>query len=394
MKQIFRTGAIVLVVAVAFGLYAAPVIVAQQSPDGVVSSPVMATAAAVAAYWTPERMATAIPRDINPGTPSAAPGPLSGADGPASLVAGNLPGQAAGSVVRVSNAARQDAVPTFPYAYPYPFTRQQVFPIAFFSGGYTQYPFSNNGKLFFTLGATNYVCSATSLTSGADGNASLVLTAGHCVSSGAGTWATNVMFSPGHRDNATPAAFDYDLNTAGTQRWPAYTMYTTSSWFNSGNLRRDFAMIVVRRRIPDGVRLGNVIGTQGLAWNWTDQQHYHSFGYPAAALGVWPYTAFNGQRQWACQSNMARRVTEYAGAGPAPLAIGCDKTGGTSGGGWFMGFNENLTTGYQANGGYLNSVNSWRWISPSQPRALHGPYFDTLVETMWNTARAVVVPAP
>ncbi len=387
--------AIALILALGVGLFALPVLVAQPRSDGIVRSPEMATAATVAAYWTPQRMASAIPRVINPGAPSARAGRVLAPAGPPMLVAGNEPGQAPGSPMRLTGAAPQRAEPLGheAFSYPYPFSRQQVFPIAFFSGGYWRYPFSTIGKLYFTLGTSDYVCSATSVTSGEGGNQSLVLTAGHCVSSGDGVWATNVLFSPGHRDNATPAALAYSV---ASPRWPAYSLLTTTEWHNNGNLKRDFAMIIVRRRVSDGTPLGSVAGTQGLAWDYTDIQHYHSLGYPAATLGVWPNTVFNGQRQWACQSSYARRVTEYnpSAPGPAPIAIGCDMTGGCSGGGWIMGFNDGVTTGFQANGGYLNSVNSFRWINPSQPRALHGPYFDSAVGSMWNTARVVVVPWP
>lgn len=395
MRKLIRASVIGLTIALAAGLYSVPLIVAQSRPEGIVRSPEMATAAAIVAYWTPQRMASAIPRVINPGTPSARAGRVLAPTGPATFVRGNEPGEAPGSLTRLTGAAApQDAKPLGyeAFSYPYPFSRQQVFPIAFFRAGYTRYPFSNNGKLFFTLGTTDYVCSATSLTSGG-GNQSLILTAGHCVSSGAGAWATNVLFSPGHRDNTTPPDFAY---SAGSARWPAHQLFTTTEWFNDGNLKRDFAMVVLRRKVSDGTPLGNIIGTQGLAWDFPEIQHYHSLGYPAATLSVWPFTPFNGQRQWSCQSSYARRVTEYnpSAPGPAPIAIGCDMTGGCSGGGWIMGFNDGWTTGYEANGGYLNSVNSFRWISPSQPRALHGPYFDSAVGTMWNTARVVVVPWP
>ena len=44
------------------------------------------------------------------------------------------------------------------------------------------------GKVFFTLAGADYVCSAAAVTSP---RADVVVTAGHCVSDGAGHWATN-----------------------------------------------------------------------------------------------------------------------------------------------------------------------------------------------------------
>ena len=48
---------------------------------------------------------------------------------------------------------------------------------------YTQQPTSTHGKVFFTLGGNDYVCSGTALLSG---NKSVVWTAGHCVNEGPG----------------------------------------------------------------------------------------------------------------------------------------------------------------------------------------------------------------
>ena len=51
-----------------------------------------------------------------------------------------------------------------------------------------------HGKVFFSDGAANYVCSGTALSSG---NQSVVWTAGHCVNEGPGGFYTNWAFVPG-----------------------------------------------------------------------------------------------------------------------------------------------------------------------------------------------------
>ena len=51
-----------------------------------------------------------------------------------------------------------------------------------------------HGKVFFSDGASNYVCSGTALSSG---NQSVVWTAGHCVNEGPGGFYTNWAFVPG-----------------------------------------------------------------------------------------------------------------------------------------------------------------------------------------------------
>ncbi len=57
------------------------------------------------------------------------------------------------------------------------------------------------GKIFFTLGGADYVCSGALVRSK---HVEVVLTAAHCVSGGHGQWATNWTFIPGYRDGAQP----------------------------------------------------------------------------------------------------------------------------------------------------------------------------------------------
>lgn len=157
--------------------------------------------------------------------------------------------------------------------------------------------------------------------------------------------------------------------------------------------RVDVGVVVARRRPADGARLGDVVSTLGFAANVSDKQMYHAFGYPAATQSVWPYTAFNGQRMWSCQAPMARRVTEAPGTtGPAPMAIGCDMTGGSSGGAWGMGFNDGYSMGWHVNGGWVNGVTSYRMNS--EPRAIHGPYHGDLAIGLWEFVRTMSVPWP
>ena len=57
------------------------------------------------------------------------------------------------------------------------------------------------GKIFFTLGATDYTCSGTLVRSE---RGYVVLTAAHCVTNGRGQWAVNWTFVPGYNDGAEP----------------------------------------------------------------------------------------------------------------------------------------------------------------------------------------------
>ena len=55
------------------------------------------------------------------------------------------------------------------------------------------------------------------------------------------------------------------------------------------------------------------------------------------------------------------------------MGIGCDMTGGSSGGGWIVG-------------GNLYSVNSYGYSN--QPDVMFGPYLDGVAQSVYNAAAA------
>ena len=59
------------------------------------------------------------------------------------------------------------------------------------------------GKVFFTEGNTNYVCSGTATNSA---NGDVVTTAGHCVNEGPGVFVTNFAFVPAYNNGSRPTA--------------------------------------------------------------------------------------------------------------------------------------------------------------------------------------------
>lgn len=176
--------------------------------EGVVTAPApRATAAAtIHAYWTAERMRGAEPMPV-PAVPMAAGAKAVRATPPDALP-GWAPGWAPDSGRQpkpndihwmpeeeyiATEAAKLEpqhgTEPTNPRDGPYaPFQRWT------WSGKYVTYPISTVGKLFFTLpGVGNFVCSASVI------GRSTLATAGHCVSDGAGGWATNMLFCPSFR---------------------------------------------------------------------------------------------------------------------------------------------------------------------------------------------------
>ena len=118
------------------------------------------------------------------------------------------------------------------------------------------------GKVFFTLGGSNYVCSGTATSSS---NGDVVTTAGHCLNEGPGAFATNFAFVPAYDNGAAPY---------GT--WTAQTLYTTSAWAGSGDFDYDVGFAVMnenalgpepdgrRGRLPDRLQPGARPDLQGL----------------------------------------------------------------------------------------------------------------------------------
>ena len=203
-----------------------------------------------------------------------------------------------------------------------------------------------HGKVFFTDNGVNYVCSGTALTSG---NESVVWTAGHCVNEGPGAYYTNWAFVPAYKDGARPY---------GT--WAARTLLTTGSWRQGGDFGHDEGAAVVSNNAA-GQSLTDVVGSRGIAFNRPAEQTYLAHGYPAAS-------PFSGGRMFICQAALGLRDINSS---PPTLGIGCDMTGGSSGGGWVVGNDVLSVTSY----GYGNLRN-----------VLFGPYQDEIAQQLYTSA--------
>lgn len=204
------------------------------------------------------------------------------------------------------------------------------------------------GKVFFTQGGVDYVCSGNAV---ASGNGSTVATAGHCVND-SGTWATNWVFVPG-----------YDHGSAPYGTWAATDLVSTDQWVQQEDISYDVAFATV---VPDSGSgtLESVVGTTGIAFNQARGQHYTAYGYPAAS-------PFDGQSLESCSGTA---VDDTLG-GTLSQGIDCDMTGGSSGGPWFL------------DGGAQNSVNSFGYTT--QKNVMYGPYFGEDAQDAYAEAAAL-----
>lgn len=317
-------------------------------PQRIVGRAASGSRAAIARYWTKERMRNAKPLDI-----------VVDSRRHAQAAAGAEPDGSPGRVSEVaptSGAGITGATATKPgrtSSGPYPYSRYEI-------TDPQPYPYSASGKVFFKMGAGNYVCSATAV---ASENKSAVITAGHCVNDGAGgPWATNWAFAPAYRNGVAP----YGV-------WSADSLHTTTGWLTQENLRYDIGGAIVRPN-SSGHLLVDVVGGRGIAWNQSPMQFFRSFGYPAGA-------PFDGSKLYVCDANYGTSDRFVPGSGPQPIGIGCDMTGGSSGGGWVI--QDSL----------VNSVNSYKIIG--QNEVMYGPYFGDAAETLYNAVQgASATPDP
>lgn len=321
--------------------------------DAVVSSGAQVTTVAeqqrIRDYWTPARMRAAKPMPLPASSAGSAPTGVTqaGPSGAPGSVMGSRPEADEGDAFSVSG------VQPVGYSYPFPFTRFNM------ENGLTKSnPYRTVGKMFFSQGSGNFVCSGAAVPGSS--SQSVVYTAGHCVSNGAGTFSTNVLFVPGRRPTgaSTPPIDPYGS-------FPGLTLVTTTDWHFNFDLTRDLGAYNVGTN-ANGQHLQNLTGFLGFAWNQSRVQHWDAFGYPQAA-------PFNGQTMVRCEASHAVDDTGILGGGPDPIGIGCDMTGGSSGGPWIMGLRSS---------NFHNSVNSYKYTTPSQPLAMYGPYFDDLANTV------------
>lgn len=352
------------------GLAWAGVAVAQNEPAHAMSQDFEtdgAAAAGIAEYWTPERMSSALPMTPPPPVPSAPtldgqdvlseppalpPGGTSGfdpddpadpADPSDAWMMNDGTDMMDGFSGDTAKAFARDASEPFAPAsasYPSAHTTYE------FQGRYLTFPRSPVGKLFFRLNDRNWVCSASSI------GYRHVVTAGHCVSDGNGSWATNVMFCP-----------SYDIAQGGPNPavgcWTTNLVTTTTRWHNYGEPDADIGMAIygssgtVRNSYP-----GYVTGWFGYAWNWGLGQHEEMFGYPSAdrpGNAHNEYADFNGGKIYVTSAEEAGYTANWGSYADSKF-LGTTQTPGCSGGPWVFRYGRKYLNTW--NGNWVNGVNS------------------------------------
>jgi V8-like Glu-specific endopeptidase len=309
--------------------------------------------------WTAAEMANAQPYPIpvSEGSPdllvplSDSVQPLAGGGlqtSPAALAEGEV-----GFVNELDRLGNFGAAAPTGYGYPGPYTRYTYF------GKYSkEFPYKTVGKLFFVQNGYQYVCS------GAVIGPRAIWTAGHCVHDGSGSssgWSYYTMFIPAYDRGKKPLGAWY-----GVELWTSTEWYDPSHRFaNGGNLAYDYGGMIMA--VSKRKTIGQRTGWLGFAYTQTGYNtHFHWFGvgYPHAA-------PFDGLKQVVCASSYAYSDTNFS---PAPVGVGCDQTGGTSGGPWIWGFGSVF---------WLNGNMSYRYVNPNHPEEMFSPFFDSNAYALW-----------
>jgi hypothetical protein len=303
--------------------------------------------AAVVAYWTPERVARAVPREVSPDRmPAFKPSEMGKPGG------GSGSGGGGGSATTVSGSA-------------------------WTGGGKVK---ATTGKVLFTMAGVDYVCSGA-VANDTSAATSLVLTAGHCVYDETGqAFATNWMFVPDYESGGTivtnpDGTHSFSCETTLYGCWTATALVTTRAWADGGGslagFNNDYAFAVVGAggKSAESKQLDERTGSNPLVFNVNHPAQVFSFGYPHAS----PY---DGQKLIYCAGT---DVGDTWG-GSTDFGLSCNMTGGSSGGPWYVGFGSNGATGA------LNSVNSFKYTAGRMTKYMFGPYFGANAQATYNAA--------
>ncbi|MEX1171422.1 MAG: hypothetical protein WEG56_02300 [Chloroflexota bacterium] len=295
--------------------------------------------ARVMAYWTAERVANAKPRDFV----RSANGTFSPKAKPSNP--GKPGGGGGGSTGAVTGAS-------------------------WTKGGAIN---ARSGKVLFTMGGSQYVCSAAVVADTRTSN-SLVVTAAHCAyDEVAKQHASNWMFVP-----------DFDASptfTCGSTKYGCWTAvglvvhngYATAGGFNTQATVHDYAVAIVAGGGKTTTSTQQLDSTVGGAF---------AIGYPAASTGdriyAFGYPAagkYKGKDLVYCAGNTFNDTNNSN----LTWGIACNMTGGSSGGPWLASFTE--STGI----GTLTSLNSYGYSGLSN---MYGPKFDSKTQAVWTLANS------
>lgn len=320
------------------------------------------TPSEVEAFWTKERMEGAKAKELPRVLGALESGPPPAADGPPVAVDGSLPGAAPSSVDVRTDAAIEPP----PESNVAPRRAKLKYKRYRWRTSHKVPPAAMWGKFLVDRGSGGEEwCSGTVV---ASNSKSLVWTAAHCLYDPIEQewFNNNVVFVPG-----------YDNGDAPFGQWVVRTLFVHPKWMKKRggyeNFGYDFGAVIVEPL--NGQYIADVVGQQGIYFSLARKWRYMSGGYPVNK-------PFNGEDLFICDARLGRVDRAFR---PATTGIGCDMTGGSSGGGWL------IALGQQGKGlGWIFGHNSYGPIDRRTRKELpemYTPYYGKEALAWWK-ARA------
>ncbi len=296
-------------------------------------------------YWTAERMANAIPRDFQ-----FEPGAKVGKQ------VDSVRGKSTGNVSSGNSGS------------------------SWTSGGK---PADATGKVFFSVGVKNYVCSGSVVKDDPNNDRSIVLTAGHCVFDNVtAQFVTNFIYVPNYDELPGERCSGTLYGCWAAVSLVAHIGFTSQIAFTTSATQHDWGFAVLKTG-GKNASLVELLGAYDLEVSGlTKGAAASAFGYPAS-------TPYSGADLVYCMNP----VNEDSRTSNTTWGLSCNMTGGASGGPWLSAFS--LLTPNTS--GKLSSVNSYKY--GNQKNMMYGPKFNAKTIDTFNAAlntsdATVVVGAP
>jgi V8-like Glu-specific endopeptidase len=229
-----------------------------------------------------------------------------------------------------------------------------------------------SGRILFSSGGSDWICSGSVVNDASTSNGySIVLTAGHCVFDGTDGWSYNFLYMPNF--DAQPS---YDCTTRVDGCWrasllAAHDEFVPEGFGSDATVRVDYGFAHVGLRIAGAATAELDAATGGYGLNTSSVANSvtkWAFGYPAAGK-------YKGNDLVYCTGPT---IDDPYGA--PTWGIGCNMTGGSSGGPWI--YNTTNPAVYTSST-LLTSVNSYGYNGLTY---MFGPRFNTETQTVFNSA--------
>jgi len=240
----------------------------------------------------------------------------------------------------------------------------------------TSYPYRASGKLFFNIGTSTYVCSASLIKRG------VVVTAAHCAANyGARQFYTNWRFVPGYRNGTAP------YNT-----WTVRSATVLTSYYQGTDGCAVYGVVcpndvaVLTLNTISSAYPGTSTGYYGYGWN--------GFGFAGGINSItqigYPVCLDNG-------AYMERNDSFGVVSGPNSnnTVIGSLMCGGSSGGPWLANFGVRPTLtgtsdGSAATSNVVVGVTSWGYTSNAPKEQGASPFTSNNIVVLVDAACAAV----